>query len=124
MPERPPDVSHALTTRPEATLIYRLSGDYNPVHVDPAVAKRAGFERPILHGLCTYGMIGRAIVATRCAGDPTRLKELGGRFSAVVYPGDTITVDVWDLGSGELRFRAWTVTREAIVFNNGRAVVT
>jgi acyl dehydratase len=123
IPERAPDLSHALTTRPEATLIYRLSGDYNPVHVDPAVAKKAGFERPILHGLCTFGMSGRALVAAVCDGDPSRLKEIGGRFSAVVYPGETIGFDIWKEGAGEIRFRARVAERNAVVFNNGRAVI-
>jgi acyl dehydratase len=123
LPDRAPDVSHAVTSRPDATLIYRLSGDYNPVHVDPAVARKAGFERPILHGLCTFGMIGRALVATVCDGDPAALKELGGRFSSVVYPGDTITVDIWREGAGVVKFRARIAERNAVVFNNGRAVI-
>lgn len=124
VPDRAPDITHELTTRPEATLIYRLSGDYNPVHVDPAVAKRAGFERPILHGLCTFGMSGRALVAAVCDDDPSRLKEIEGRFSAVVYPGETITFDIWKEGAGEIRFRARIASRNATVFNNGRAVIS
>lgn len=123
MPDRAPDLSHTLTTRPEATLIYRLSGDYNPVHVDPAVARKAGFDRPILHGLCTFGIIGRALVAAVCDGDPSRLKELGGRFSSVVYPGEAVSVDVWKEQAGEVKFRAHIAGRNAVVFNNGRAVI-
>jgi acyl dehydratase len=123
MPERSPDISHSLASRPEAALIYRLSGDYNPVHIDPATAKKAGFDRPFLHGLCTFGMVGRALVASLCDGDPVRLKELGGRFSAIVFPGDTITVDAWNQGGGEYLFRARVAERNAVVFNNGRAVI-
>src|SRR5690606_20885605 len=100
IPDREPDQTHDIASRPEAALIYRLSGDYNPVHIDPKVAARAGFDRPILHGLCTYGMIGRVLVATICEGDPARLSEIGGRFSAPVYPGETISVDIWKEGSG------------------------
>jgi hypothetical protein len=95
----------------------------NPMHVDPAVARKAGFERPILHGLCTFGVIGRALVATVCDGDPAALKELGGRFSSVVYPGDTITVDIWREDAGEIKFRARIAERNAVVFNNGHAVI-
>ena len=123
IPDRAPDLSYAWTTRPEATLIYRLSGDYNPVHVDPAVARKAGFDRPILHGLCTFGMIGRALVAAVCDNDPSRLKELGGRFSSVVYPGEAVSIDVWNAQSGEVRFRARIAGRGAVVFDNGRAVI-
>jgi len=123
IPERAPDIVHRLPTRPEAALVYRLSGDFNPVHADPKVAARAGFPRPILHGLCTYGMIGRALVATVCERDPARLRELHGRFSAVVYPGETIAVEIWHQPDGEVRLRAKAAERDAVIFNNGRAVV-
>jgi acyl dehydratase len=122
LPDRSPDISYTLDTRPDATLIYRLSGDYNPVHVDPAVAKKAGFERPILHGLCTFGVVGRALVDALCNKDPSRLKELNGRFSSVVYPGDAVTVDVWKEGTGSAKFRARVASRDAVVFNNGQAL--
>lgn len=122
MPERAPDIVHEMTTRPEAALVYRLSGDRNPVHADPAVARRAGFERPILHGLCTYGMAGRAVVATICGGDPARLRELHVRFSAPAYPGETIRVELWDLGA-EWRLRAHAKERQVAILNNGRVVV-
>jgi acyl dehydratase len=122
MPDRAPDLAHDLRTRPEAALIYRLSGDWNPVHADPAVAARAGFERPILHGLCTYGMAGRAVVASICGGDPARLRELHVRFSAPVYPGETIRVELWEEG-GEWRLRARAAERNVVILNNGRAVV-
>ncbi len=123
LPERAPDIVHALKSRPEAALIYRLSGDWNPVHADPAVAAKAGFSRPILHGLCTFGMIGRALVATICDGDPAALREAGGRFSAPVYPGETITVEIWNEGASRYGFRARVAERDVTVFNNGLAAV-
>jgi acyl dehydratase len=111
-----------VTTRPEQALIYRLSGDMNPVHADPTVAARAGFARPVLHGLCTYGIAGRALLATACGGDPARFRELHVRFSAPVYPGETIRVELWEHGA-EWRLRARVAERDAVVLNNGRAVV-
>ncbi|MBS7699951.1 MAG: MaoC family dehydratase N-terminal domain-containing protein [Chelatococcus sp.] len=123
IPERPADVSFTMGTRPEAALIYRLSGDWNPIHAFPEKAAKAGFERPILHGLCTYGMIGRALIATVCGHDVTRLREFGGRFSAPVYPGDSIKVDLWDEGKGRFAFQARVPERDQLVFNNGRAEI-
>jgi len=123
IPERAPKMVHRLATRPEAALIYRLSGDHNPVHADPKVAARAGFSRPILHGLCTFGMIGRALVDTVCARDPARLKELHGRFSAPIYPGETIAVELWHEADGVLLLRAKAAERDVVIFTNGRAVL-
>ena len=122
IPDRAPDIVHDVTTRPEQALIYRLSGDMNPVHADPAVAARAGFARPILHGLCTYGIAGRALLATACGGDPARFRELHVRFSAPVFPGETIRVELWQEGA-EWRLRARAAERDAVVLNNGRALV-
>jgi len=122
IPDRAPDIVHDIATRPEAALIYRLSGDMNPVHADPKIAAKAGFPRPILHGLCTYGIAGRALVATACGGDSSRLRELHVRFSAPVFPGETIRVDLWEHGA-EWRLRARVAGRDAVVLNNGRAVV-
>lgn len=123
IPDRPPDLVQALPTRPEQALLYRLCGDWNPVHADPAVAARAGFPRPILHGLCTYGIAGRAVVALACGGDPARLRELHLRFSAPVFPGETIRVELWEHGA-EWRLRARVAERDAVVLDNGRAVVS
>ena len=122
IPARAPDIVHDIATRPEQALIYRLSGDMNPVHADPAVAARAGFARPILHGLCTYGIAGRALLATACGGDAARFRELHVRFSAPVLPGETIRVELWQEGA-EWRLRARVVERDVVVLNNGRAVV-
>jgi len=122
-PDRAPDISHTLSSRPEAALIYRLSGDWNPIHADPAKARKAGFDRPIIHGLCTYGMIGRALIATICDRDPGALREFGGRFSAVAYPGETMQVDIWDEGGGQFAFQASVPSRNAVIFKNGLARV-
>jgi acyl dehydratase len=99
-PEREPDHTVVLATRPEQALIYRLSGDRNPLHVDPKFAARGGFDRPILHGLCTYGVTGRALLHALCGSDPARFRSMYGRFSRPVWPGDTLTVSIWLTGTG------------------------
>ena len=96
-----PDFEVAETTSAEQALLYRLSGDINPLHADPAMAKFAGFDRPILHGLCTYGFAGRAVLAQVCGGDPARLRSFGARFAGVVFPGDTLTTRGWKTGDGK-----------------------
>ncbi|MGH9063141.1 MAG: MaoC/PaaZ C-terminal domain-containing protein [Acidimicrobiales bacterium] len=93
--ERPPDEVVTYETAPDQALLYRLSGDRNPLHSDPGFAALAGFERPILHGLCTYGFTGRALLHALCDSDPARLLSMEGRFSAPVYPGDLLTVSMW-----------------------------
>ena len=122
IPERDPDMICDLPTLPQAALIYRLSGDFNPLHSEPAVARDAGFERPILHGLCTLGVAGHAILKTCCDYDPARFKSLDLRFSAPVYPGETIRTEMWR-DDGVVSFRARTVERDVVVLNNGRAEV-
>ena len=119
LPDRGPDLSCDLPTLPQAALIYRLSGDYNPLHADPAVATAAGFTRPILHGLCTYGVAGRAILETLCGYDPTRLRRMDVRFSAPVYPGETIRTEIWREAPGRAGFRSRVVERDIVVLNNG-----
>jgi acyl dehydratase len=94
-PDRPPDHTVVQPTRPEQALLYRLSGDRNPLHSDPAFAARGGFSRPILHGLCTYGMTGRALLHTLCGSDPSRFASMSGRFTRPVLPGDTLVVSIW-----------------------------
>lgn len=123
MPDRAPDLTYSMTSRPEAALIYRLSGDLNPIHAYPEKAAKAGFERPILHGLCTYGMIGRALIATVCNAKVEQLKSYGGRFSAPVYPGDSLHVDIWDEGNGRFGFEARVPERNLVVFKNGLAEI-
>jgi acyl dehydratase len=120
IPERAPDLTCDLPTRPETALIYRLSADPNPLHVDPAVAKAAGFPRPILHGLATFGVAGHAILKTLCGYDPARLAAIAGRFSAPVFPGETIRTELWRDGK-VVSFRARVVERDVIALNNGRA---
>ncbi len=94
-PERGPDHSVTYQTRADQALLYRLSGDRNPLHSDPKFAALAGFDRPILHGLCTFGFTGRALLHSLCAGDPARFKVMDGRFSSPVFPGEALTVNVW-----------------------------
>jgi len=117
--ERPADLACDLPTLPQAALIYRLSGDYNPLHADPSVAASIGFKQPILHGLCTYGVAGHAILKTLCGYDSTRLRRLDVRFSAPVYPGETIRTEIWNEGAGRASFRARVVERDVMVLNNG-----
>jgi acyl dehydratase len=98
LPERPPDFEMRDPIAPTQALLYRLSGDHNPLHADPGFAAQAGFDKPILHGLCTYGYAGRAIVKGACGGDPDRLVTLRGQFSNPVFPGDTLIVRGWNDG--------------------------
>ena len=98
LPEREPEFEIRDEVGPTQALLYRLSGDYNPLHADPDFASRVGFDRPILHGLCTYGFAGRAVVAEACGGDPDKLAMLRGQFSNPVFPGDTLIIRGWDEG--------------------------
>ncbi len=122
IPERRPDLVCDLPTRPEMAMIYRLSGDRNPLHIEPAVAKAAGFERPILHGLATFGVVSHALLKSVCGYDPSRLVVFGGRFSAPVFPGETIRTEIWRDGA-VISFRAHAVERNVVAMNNGRAEV-
>jgi acyl dehydratase len=98
IPDRAPDVTRSETTREDQALIYRLSGDRNPLHSDPWFAtEKAGFPKPILHGLCTYGFAGRALLHELCDGDPARFGGMSARFSAPVFPGETLTTSIWDV---------------------------
>lgn len=122
LPDRAPDLICDLQTRPEMALIYRLSADVNPLHADPAVARAAGFERPILQGLGTFGVAGHAILCSVCDYDPARLRSIAGRFSAPVYPGETVRTEMWRDGD-VVSFRARVVERDAVAISNGRAEV-
>lgn len=125
--ERAPDWVAEVPTLPQAALLYRQSADLNPLHADPRTALAAGFPRPILHGLCTYGIVCRAVLQA-CAGDqPERMHSLGGRFSAPVFPGETLRVEIWDddvsAGVRALRLQCVAPQRGVVVFSNGTAVV-
>jgi acyl dehydratase len=109
------------TTRQQAAL-YRLSGDLNPLHISPEMAKAVGFERPILHGLCTYGFAGRAILAAACGGEPRRLRSFASRFSAPVLPGDQLTTSGWEVEPGRWIVRV-TNQDGKVVLSNGVASV-
>ena len=107
VPDRAPDHQVSYETRADQALLYRLSGDRNPLHSDPSFAKMGGFDRPILHGLCTYGFTGRALLKSLCDNDPSRFKSMDGRFSKPVIPGDTLTISMWVDGN-ECAFRRRT----------------
>jgi acyl dehydratase len=100
VPERPADVLRSYPTRPDQALLYRLSGDRNPLHSDPWFARSAGLEQPILHGLCTYGFAGRALLHDVCGGEPARFGSMSARFTSMVVPGDTLDVSVWRTTDG------------------------
>jgi acyl dehydratase len=104
-PDRAPDHEITYPTRTDQALLYRLSGDRNPLHSDPKFAALAGFPRPILHGLCTYGFTGRALLHALCGGDPARFRSMSGRFSSPVFPGEALTVRIWDAGDGTAAFQ-------------------
>lgn len=122
MPNGDPELVLDLPTLPQAALIYRLSGDTNPLHADPKVARAVGFDRPILHGLATYGVAGRAVLKACCGDDTARLKRLDVRFSAPVYPGETIRTEMWVDGA-TVSFRCRAVERDTVILNNGLAVL-
>ena len=123
LPDREPDEVCDLPTAPQAALIYRLSGDPNPLHADPKVAATAGFDAPILHGLCTLGVAGHAVLKICCDYDPARFKSLNLRFSAPVYPGETIRTEMWR-DANVVSFRAKVVERDVMVLNNGRVEIS
>jgi acyl dehydratase len=117
-PDRDPDEQVTVQTRADQALIYRLSGDRNPLHSDPSFAAMGGFDRPILHGLCTYGFTGRALLGARCGGDPARFRSMEGRFSSPVMPGEALTVQIWDDDDGAV-FRT-TGGDGRVVLDGGR----
>jgi acyl dehydratase len=121
-PDTPPDTVFEWKTRPEAALVYRLSGDYNPLHADPKVAAAAGFKAPILHGLCSFGVTGWALVSAVCGGDASRLRSIGTRFAAPVYPGETLRVEIWRRGD-TVQFRTRVVARDIVVLSHGTATL-
>jgi acyl dehydratase len=119
VPARPADAVLRLPTSPDQALVYRLSGDLNPLHADPAIAAAAGFERPVLHGLASFGVVGRAVLAQLCGGEPERLKRFDVRFSSPVYPGEAFEVRLWTDAPGRASLEASVVGRGATVIRNG-----
>lgn len=119
LPEREPDLVDDIGIPVQAPLIYRLSGDPNPLHIDPAVAREAGFAKPILHGGATYGIAGYSILRALCGGEPKRLRRLDVRFSMPAYAGETIRTQIWMLGSGLAAFRSRSQERGCTVLDNG-----
>lgn len=122
MPERGPDVVSSVQIDPRAALIYRLSGDYNPLHVEPEIAARAGFKAPIFHGLGSYGMVGVEVLRATAGFDPDRLKSMSVRFTAPVYPGERLEVSCW-VDDGIVSFRATVPDRGVTAIDNGRAQI-
>ena len=122
VPGRDPDSVVELPTLLQAALIYRLSGDFNPLHADPRVAAAAGFKAPILHGLATLGVAGHAILKEACGYDPEKFKSMRLRFTSPVYPGETIVTEIWKDGS-DISFRCRVKERDVVVLNNGHAVI-
>lgn len=119
IPERAPDIEVALPSLEQAALLYRLSGDYNTLHADPDVASAAGFHRPILQGLCVYGMAAHAVLMSCCNYDASRFKSMAVRFTSPVYPGERVCFQIWRESSARLRLRARVDARGVVVLNNG-----
>ena len=122
LPKRDPDRVAIIPTQPNAALIYRLNGDWNPLHVDMAIARGAGFSRPILHGLCTMGIACRALLDLYCGSDPTRLRTLFTRFSAPVYPGEHLRFEFQESDTS-LRFKAIAEERDVVVLDRCQATL-
>jgi acyl dehydratase len=115
--DRPPDAVLCERTQPGQARLYRLCGDDNPLHVDAAFARRAGFERPILHGLCSYGFAVRMALPAVAGGDPARIRRADARFTDVVYPGDELRLELWDHGPGRADGRVVVPSRDAVVID-------
>ena len=122
VPSRPPDMKHQLASRPESALLYRLMGDYNPLHADPAVASAAGFKQPILHGLASFGIAARSLIESCAERNPAGLVDIGVRFSSPVYPGETLETSIWKLDEpGAYAFQTKVLERDLIVLSHGTA---
>jgi acyl dehydratase len=122
VPDRAPDYGVSLPTSRTQAATYRLSGDRNPLHIDPETAKRAGLDQPILHGLSTMGLAARALIHATCSGNAARLSSIAVRFTAPVIPGDTICTEIWQDGQS-LHFRCVVPERDLVVIDNGVATI-
>lgn len=119
VPERAPGASVRIVTRPDQALLYRLNGDFNPLHIDPEFARTAGLPNPILHGLATYGMVVKTLMETSASGRPEAIAEVGAAFSGMVAPGDVLTLDIWDTSPGTRAFRARIEGTDKAVLDEG-----
>lgn len=122
IPQRKPDRTVSLPTTRQQALLYRQSGDWNPLHADPEAGVAAGFREPILHGLCTYGICQRAVLGEFCNFAPNSIKHFAVRFSGIVYPGETIRVDMWQDGA-VISFEGYAIERDQKVIGNGMAIL-
>lgn len=123
VPERAPDMTCELSVPANTALYYRLNADLNPLHADPKVARDAGFRQPILHGLASYGVAAHAILKTCCNLNPDRLKSIGLRFSAPVYPGETLLTDIWKTDAG-VQFQTRVAERDIVAMSHGIATIS
>ena len=123
LPDSAPSGSIDMPTLEIAALIYRLSGDFNPLHADPEVARKAGFAKPILHGLCTYGVACQSLIRAVCDYDASRLRGMGARFTKPVYPGENIRTEYWLGDGGHVQFRCLSVERNEVVLDRGTATI-
>jgi acyl dehydratase len=121
VPEAPPEASFDWTLGRNAALLYRLNGDFNPVHADPDIAAQAGFAEPILHGLASYGVAAWSVTNLLCNGQAERLRRFDLRFTSPVYPGETLRAEIWHLEKGAAAFRVRVPARDVVVLSNGRA---
>lgn len=121
VPERPPEASQLSPTAPNQAALYRLCGDHNPLHIDPVFAARAGFPKPILHGLCVFGAANYALIRLAADGDAARIEHFEARFSAPFYPGETLRTEIWKLGGGDIAFRCLAAERGVVVLDRGGA---
>jgi acyl dehydratase len=121
VPDMQPSFLHDFKTVSQAALIYRLSGDTNPLHFDPANAASAGFRRPIMHGTGSFGIAGYSLLRILCNGEAAKLREMNARFTSPAFPGETIQTEIWQLGGDDFAFRCRAVERDVIIIDNGIA---